>query len=108
MAEDKRNSGSSFFGAAKTAGTALAKSGIFGGGGSAAAGIAGGSAFVPVALVVMAIFILIVTTSNAAILFDSEPTKIEYIIHALERGFVKRKKDASSMISRYVASKWNC
>ena len=108
MAEDKRDSGSSFFDAAKTAGTALAKSGIFSGGGSAAVGIAGGSAFVPVALVVMAVFILIVTTSNAAILFDSEPTKIEYIIHALERGFVKKKKDASSMISRYVASKWNC
>ena len=108
MAGEKRNNGASLIRDAGSTASILAKSGLFEGASGAAAGIAAGSVALPVFLVIMVIFILIVATSNAAILYDTEATKVDYIIHSLERGFVKKKREASGMISSYVASKWNC
>ena len=108
MPEEKKSSGQGLFNAANSIGSVLAKSGAFKGSTGAAAGIASGSAFLPVFLVILILFLLITTTSNASILFDSESTSIDYIIHALERGFTKKKREAKDMISSYVASKWNC
>ena len=67
-----------------------------------------GSKAAPAFLAVLLLFALITTTSNAVVLFDAEPTDIRYITRALERGFEKKKKEASKMISDYVASRWSC
>ncbi len=103
MSEKKQNNSSSLVSAAGSAASLLAKKGSIAG-----VGLAGGPVILPVFLVILALMMLIAATSNAAILYDTEPTKTEYIIHALEKGFVKKKREASGMISSYVSSKWNC
>lgn len=64
-----------------------------------------------IVLIIIAIivaYVFFTTAFNSSSLYNQEATKVEYITKALEPGFIKRKREAGSMIKNYVNSTYRC